>query len=207
MMVIGLTGGIGCGKTTVAGIFKELGAVVIDADWIGRQILDQDQDLQQDMLNAFGHDLINDDGSIDRKTLGNIVFADPEKLEKLNTLIHPYLWSNVSNEIDRARGHNHPLIVVDAALIFEAGLEPLFDHIIVIASKLDNRIARIQKRDGLSPDNVMNRILRQMDLRKKIEKADWVIDNDTTIEHLHQSVLEWFQVHIKNPGKQNNNLA
>ncbi len=192
-MVIGLTGGIGCGKSTAAGFFKELGAYVIDADAIGKTILEQNPDLQEAILLAFGRDLADARGAIDRKALGNRVFSDPEKLDQLNRMIHPRLWEEVRQSVERARSEKHPLIVVDAALIFEVGLEPLFDGILVIASTLENRIARLRQRDGLSREAIMNRIRRQMDLEEKIQKADWVIANDAAPETLYQNLLAWYR--------------
>jgi len=191
--IIGLTGGIGCGKTEVARIFQKLGAKIIDADLLGKMVVDGSPQVLTELAQAFGQNILDDEGRLKRKELGNLVFADKRKRETLNRIVHPHLVRQIQDRVLEAQNEAAPLVVVDAALIYELNLSGSFDQVVVVTAELANRIARIQARDGLSHQEVMDRIRSQMPLEEKTERADIVIANDGTLEDLErrsQAVFE-----------------
>ncbi|RMG68274.1 MAG: dephospho-CoA kinase [Calditrichaeota bacterium] len=187
--VIGVTGGTGCGQTTVANLFGELGAKVIHADEIGHRILENDPSVRKELVAAFGKSILNRDGSINRKQLGELVFKDQTKLHKLNAIVHPRMIAEVVEEMEEARqSGKYPLIVIDAALIYELSLEHMFDAIVVVTSRLKDRIRRLRDRDGLSEREIMKRIQSQIPVQEKTRWADYVIRNNGTLEDLRHHV-------------------
>lgn len=192
-LIVGLTGGIGCGKTEVAKIFQELGAKVIDADLIGKEVVQTRPDVMQAIIGAFGPQFQNPDGSLKRKELGSFVFADDERKKKLNGIVHPYLWDQVKEEIARAEKKGCRIIIVDAALIYETGLEKHFDKVIVVNSTIENRIARVQQRDHLTEKEIRHRIQSQMPMEEKVLRADIVIDNNGSLAELRRATEEVYR--------------
>lgn len=183
-ILIGLTGGIGCGKTVVANTFQSLGAKVIDADAIGKEVVETQPEILQEIKEFFGEQFINADGTLKRKELGSFVFADEEKKKILNRIVHPHLLRRVQEEIDSAKKAGDQIIVVDAALIYETGLETIFDKVAVVNSTLEHRIQRISQRDHLTEEEIINRIRSQMPLEEKVRRADIVINNDDSLDVL-----------------------
>lgn len=186
-ILIGLTGGIGCGKTEVAKIFQTLGAKVIDADRIGKEVVDTRPEIMREIVRTFGSQFQNADGSLKRKELGSYVFADVARKKELNGIIHPHLWDKVKEEAARAAQEGHGVIIVDAALIYETGLEKHFDKVIVVNSHMELRIARIQQRDQLTKEEIRNRIESQIPMEEKVRRADIVIDNDGSLDDLRRA--------------------
>lgn len=189
--VIGLTGGPGAGKSLAAGYLKEGGAIVISGDEAGRAVLAKYPLTLEKLSKAFGASILADNGSLDRKKLGRIVFSDPKAMKKLNKIVHPYLLKILRSEI---RGwktrQSRNLIVVDAALIYEWGIEKWFDLILVVRAKRDNRIKRL-KDAGLTRKEAEDRIRSQISQRSKASRADFVIDNDTSKSDLRRKIAEF----------------
>jgi dephospho-CoA kinase len=183
--VIGVTGGIGSGQSTVCAIFASLGCKVIDVDKKAKDIVDKDKTLQRELRQAFGEEIFFKDGKLNRRLLANIAFIDESKTLLLNNLVHPRMVAEVVEEMEQARFcQRYPLIVVDAALIYELSIEQIFDAIIVVFSNRKQRVERVMKRDGLKRDEILSRIRRQIPLEDKREWADFVIDNNGSLQDL-----------------------
>ncbi len=200
-IIIGLTGGIGCGKTEAARIFEKLGAKVIDADAIGKEVVETRPEVLHDIVNAFGTQFVDDNGTLKRKELGSFVFQDEQRKKQLNAIVHPHLWKEVLRRIETARKEGYALIIVDAALIYETGLDKHFLKVIVVSAPLEQRITRIRARDGLTEDEIRHRFEAQMPLEDKVKRADFVIENDGSLEALKASALRVFE------GLKQDNLA
>ena len=189
--VIGLTGGLGTGKTTVARILQGLGLTVIDADQIGHQLLQPGTEVYERVKQAFGPEIVEADGRIDRQTLGQIVFRDPDKRKRLNDLMHPAIIAQIKAEVHALKQAGKD-VVVEVPLLFEAGLEAKaetgFDEIWVVAASPAVQLARVQARDGLGTEEARRRIAAQMPLSAKIARADVVVYNDGTEKELKEEV-------------------
>ena len=191
--VVGLTGGIGSGQSSVGEILRELGAVIINADKIGNDLLDK-QPVKKRILKYFSNDILNESGNIDRKKLGKIVFENRRALRRLNALMHPPMIEEVCREVTRAlRDRKYKLVVVDAALIFEAGMDTKVDYIVTVYSDMEKRIERIKSRDSLSDIEVKERISSQIPLEYKAEKADYIIENNCTLKSLTVKTRQVFK--------------
>lgn len=174
MLKIGLTGGIGSGKTTVANIFKVLGIPVFDADSVAKDLMENDQDLRKQLIVHFGP-LVFDGGNLNRKWLAGIVFKDPYQLDLLNAMVHPMTLKSAENWFV---GQQAPYGIKEAALLFEAGAGAGLDFIIGVFAPQHIRIQRVMQRDGLSRDEVLSRIERQVSDTIKMKLCDFVIVND-----------------------------
>lgn len=181
--VIGLTGGIACGKSSVSRILKSLGAIIIDADRIGHEVLAPGQRAYQQVVDAFGQEILDLDANIDRKKLGSLVFSCQAKLEMLNSLTHPHIINNIEKQIST----NDGIMVLDAALLFETGLDRLCDETWLVTASKEQQIERILSRDGLSRQEAERRIASQnIDFKK--EKAGHMIDNSGALSDLSSQV-------------------
>ena len=158
MLVVGLTGSIGTGKSEVARLLQALGAVIIDADLVGHEAYKPNTESWREVVKAFGDDVLQPSGEIDRRKLGAIVFSDTEQLARLNGIMHPRMARMVAEELDRLRVQDTTVAVVDAALLFEAGWDSLVDEVWVTDSPIENVIERLQARNGLSAQEVHKRI-------------------------------------------------
>ena len=177
--IVGLTGGIGAGKSTVAAILAELGARVIDADRIGHEVYRPGSEGFARVVEAFGPGVVGADGAIDRRTLGARVFADPAARARLNALVHPLIAGEVGRRIAaaRAEGFDGPL-VVEAAVLLEAGWRPLVDRVWVVSTGREHAIARIVAARGLTREEVERRLDAQLSDAERRRQADLVIEND-----------------------------
>ncbi len=187
MIVLGLTGSIGCGKSSLSKILQKENIDIIDADIIARQIYD-DEGLLSKIYKEFGQTIKNEDGSLNRKALGKIVFSDNEKLIKLNKLTHPRIRQNVSDKIEECKVKNKQIVVLDAALLIESDYMNFIDKLLVITCNQDIQIERIKKRDNCSTDDALSRINSQMKQEDKIKYADYVIDNSGSLDELEKEV-------------------
>jgi dephospho-CoA kinase len=195
MLKIGLTGGIGSGKSTVAQIFEVLAIPVYYADQTAKDLMNQDPELKKQIISAFGSEVYKE-GILDRSFLGQMVFADSEKLALLNSFVHPVTLRHASSWMQNQKT---PYAVKEAALIFEAGLENFFDYIIGVTAPESLRVERVMNRDRSSKESVLKRIAQQMDEKKKMSRCDFVIINDESQAVLPQ-VLE---IHKTLLGKAN----
>lgn len=176
MIKIGITGGIGSGKTTVCKVFELLGVPVYYSDYEARMILDTDPAVHEAVLKLFGPSVKDADGMIDRKKIAAIVFTDKEKLEQLNALVHPAVGRRFESW---CAGHaGVPFILKEAAILFESGAYRQVDKVIVVSAPQELKIERIRKRDQLKTEEILKRINSQMSEEEKIKRADFVIHND-----------------------------
>jgi dephospho-CoA kinase len=175
MLKIGITGSIGAGKSTVAGIFKVLGVPVFDADATAKNILNSDPVLRDQIAATFGSETYKN-GLLDRKYLATLVFNNPSQLAKLNALVHP---ATISAADKWASGYtNRPYIIKEAALLFEAGTNVGLDYIIGVTAPEELRIARVMARDQVSREEVLSRMQHQLDDTEKMKRCNFVIDNN-----------------------------
>ncbi len=191
--VVGVTGGIGSGQSSVCQYLSNLGCKVIDVDKKAKQIINRDRSLQSDLRKTFGNEIFFRNGQLNRRLLASIAFQNEEKTQKLNRLVHPRMVAEVIEEMENARfSQKFPLIVIDAALIYEISIEQMFDSIIVVYTSLKMRIERVMKRDRQTRDEIMARVLRQISLEEKKNWADYVINNDGTLEDLEKQTQTVF---------------
>jgi len=193
MVTVGLTGGVASGKSLVSGGLKRLGAHIIDADVISREIVAPGEPAYREIASTFGKGVIRADGTIDRKALGSLVFSDPEKRKILNKITHPRIIEKIGLEIKalEAKGGD-PLIVVDAALLIEVGLHKEMSKVIVVYADEEKQIRRIISRDHLTEKEARERVNAQMPLPEKLKYADFVIDNNGSVEDTLKSVKELY---------------
>ncbi|AEF17629.1 Dephospho-CoA kinase [Thermoanaerobacterium xylanolyticum LX-11] len=176
--VIGLTGGIASGKSTVSSILKSLGAVIIDADVVSREIMIKGTETYNILISVFGREILRKDGEIDRRKLGNLVFADKEKLNKLNEITHPEIIKRIKDIIEEERKKGkEKAIVLDAALLIEMKLFNMVDEVWLVVVDKKTQIRRLMKRDNLSYKDALNRIKSQMSIEDKMKYADFIINN------------------------------
>lgn len=175
-MLVGITGGIGVGKSFCAEIFKWLGVPLYIADKEAKLIMIQDQDVKAAIIDLFGKESYIDDGRINRKHLAKVIFSDPSQLAKMNAIVHPAVRDHFRKWADMHQ--NHPYIIQESALIFETGSFKLFDKVIVVDAPLELRISRTMTRDHTSREEVLARISKQYDQKEKVELADHIIHND-----------------------------
>lgn len=193
MRVIGLTGGIGCGKSTVAARLAALGATVLDADVVGHQIYLPGKPAWDEVVAAFGRDVVAADGSIDRKALGAKVFADPAALARLNAIVHPRIAAEIAERIAALRHEApHRPIVVEAAVMLEAGWDSLVDEIWVVTVPVEAAIARLVRSRNLSPEDAARRIAAQLSDDERVRRADVVLVNDGSLDALERRAGELY---------------
>jgi len=188
MRVFGLTGNIGSGKSTVAAMLREAGIPVLDADRISREVTAPGGSAYDAVVRAFGREILRDDGSIDRKRLGEIVFADPGARERLERITHPAILESMKNAIAGIDRERHRAAVVEATLIHESGRKGLFEAVISVACDRETAISRLATRDGMSRSQAEARLRAQMDADRKAVASDYVIDNSGEIEPTRRQV-------------------
>jgi dephospho-CoA kinase len=182
MFVIGLTGGMASGKTTVAKILFRLGAQIIDADAIAKELVAPGQEALQCLVELFGAKIIDRDGRLNRGVLAAIVFNDQEKMAQLNAILHPQVIQKIVEKLSSiAKTDPDAVVVIDAPLLLEAGMKCLVDEVWVVAADEENQIERAVIRDGLSREEAKRRLSVQMPLKEKLKHAQYVIDNSGAI--------------------------
>lgn len=184
-IVLGITGGFGTGKTTVAGYFRERGAKVIDADKIARYLVKPGSAVYKKIVAGFGRAVLKKNRTIDRLKLSQAVFPDRRLLNKLNRIVHPQVVKIMKKESNSAR---EKIVVLDVPLLFEAGLKPLTDKVIVVKLNRKVQLARLLKKTSLTKKEIVMRIKAQMPLSTKVRKADFVIDNSGTQNYTKKQV-------------------
>ncbi len=194
---IGLTGGIASGKSLVAGILRDLGAAVVDADEIAREVVRPDGPAYDGVVQAFGPEVVRPDGTLDRKALAGRIFADPAARRRLNSLTHPHIRQRMAEEGARlARMPGVDVIVFDIPLLLETtdGRDLGLDGILVVYADDDVRARRLAAREGLAEVEARRRLGAQMPLREKLVQADWVVDNNGSPEETRQQVERLWEV-------------
>lgn len=188
-MLIGLTGGIGSGKSTVANMFNKKGIPVVDADAIAREVVEPGKKAWERIVEHFGKEILLPDNNIDRKKLGSIIFNDVQQRKRLNDITHPIIILEIMNKAKELEKHHHQ-VIVDIPLLFESKREPLFDLIIVVYADKKTQLQRLMERDHLSEKEALQKIEAQFDLEQKKEKADIIIYNDRGLENTEKQIDE-----------------
>ncbi|MFI2912110.1 dephospho-CoA kinase [Streptomyces sp. PDY-4] len=193
MLKVGLTGGIGAGKSEVSRLLVEHGAVLIDADRIAREVVEPGTPGLAAVVDAFGEEILTADGALDRPKLGSLVFADPEKLAVLNAIVHPLVGAR-SRELEEAAAVD-AVVVHDVPLLTENGLAPLYDLVIVVDASPETQLDRLVDRRGMTAQDARARMAAQATREERRAIADIVIDNDVPLDALRRRVEDvWSQL-------------
>jgi dephospho-CoA kinase len=188
--LVGLTGGIASGKTLVRRVFKELGAKTIDADDVSRELTAPGTPAAEAVLREFGPAYFLPDGTLDRKGLAEVVFADEEKRRRLEAILHPLIGDTIAARVEAFAARDpDAVIVVDAALLIETGMTEIFDAVVVVYADVETRVARLMARDGVSRHAAHLRINAQMPLERKLDLADFVVDNNALPEDARREAM------------------
>ena len=185
MLKIGLTGGIGCGKTTVAEIFGQLNIPVIDADEIAHQLVAIGQPALAQIQQAFDKDILNPDGSLHRKKLRELIFSDPEQKQKLEAILHPLVYQSIQAELEPLHA---PYCIIAIPLLFETNMTALVDRILVVDCPVETQIERVQQRDNMTLERILSIIDSQVSRAYRKTHADDLIDNSKTDDKLAEEV-------------------
>jgi dephospho-CoA kinase len=198
MYVIGLTGGIGSGKSTVAKLLEEYGAAVLSADLVGHEVYQPGRPAWQELVDAFGREVVASDGTIDRKKLGGIVFADPNDqrpLKRLNSITHPRMKGMMRERLAELQQQSVPIAVLEAALLFDADWDDLTDEVWVTVVPPEVAARRTAERGGLAVEQVLSRIQAQMSNEERITRSDIVVDTNCDLEGTARQVeQQWSQL-------------
>ena len=187
MILIGVTGGIACGKTEVCTVFRRKGAIILSGDEIGKELVDKNKKVLKELVQTFGKEILNKNRNLNRRKLGQLAFASKESKDKLNKIIHPYLLSELRKKIESLKEKNYEgVVVIDAALIVEWGLQDELDYLIFVQSKREDKIKRLQKQKSYSVKEAVDRIKSQLPEIAKKRVADFVILNDKGLSELRK---------------------
>ncbi len=185
MLKVGLTGGIGSGKSSVSSLFEEWGAYIFDADAVAKDTLNTNETAQGEIIGEFGTDVLNRDGSIEKSKLARIAFQDEDHQLRLNAIIHPYVFEKIDSSFDKIiEKEDHNIFCVDAALIYESGADTHMDYVVVVTSLLRLRTERVMSRGGITRDEFLRRLDLQWPDEDKVHMADFVIHNNGTKKDL-----------------------
>ena len=199
-LIIGLTGGIVSGKSTVAKMFQKLGAKIIDADRIGHEVILPNKPAWRKLIKSFGKGILKEDLTIDRKKLGNLVFNDKKLLKKLNEITHPEIKEIIIKEINKFKDDNclyNKIMIIDAPLIYEASMDYLMEKIILVQLNEKEQIKRLAVRNIFTREESLKRINSQIPNKEKTEKADYIINNNNSVEKTKEQVIKIWQEIIK----------
>lgn len=188
MFVIGLTGGIGTGKTHVSRLLEDLGAAIVNADLLGHEVYTPHSEGWHAVVTAFGDRVVADNGEIDRRALGGIVFSDKEALQQLNAIMHPRIYALAEQRLNALSQEGETMAVLEAALLIEAKWTPLVNEVWVTVSPEADVISRLQQRNNLDEDAARSRINSQMPQAERVEHANVIIENNGTLEDLSSEV-------------------
>jgi dephospho-CoA kinase len=195
MLVVGLTGNIGCGKSSLSELLMSKNIDVIDADIISREIM-YDKELLETIFYEFGTEIKNNDGTLNRKKLGNIVFNDDDMLMKLNSITHPAIKRKINDRIIDISNQGKNIVVIDAALLIEGKFLDLVDKLVVITCNEEVQLNRVVNRDNMTKEEALKRINSQMKQDEKIKYADYIIDNSKDMNNLKDEFDKLF-IYIK----------
>ncbi|MFP4974379.1 dephospho-CoA kinase [Paenibacillus sp. CN-4] len=192
-MIMGLTGGIASGKSTVSALLAAKGAQLVDADVIAREVMLPGHPVLEAVVRHFGQDLLQEDGTLNRSKLGEIVFHDEAARRKLNELTHPAIRAEIRGQMDRLeREHPGGLVIADIPLLYESGLQEMFERILVVYAPRETQLERLMARNGLKREQAEARLDSQMDIEVKRGLADYVVDNSQGLEETRVQVeLLW----------------
>ena len=189
MLKVGLTGGIGSGKSTASRYFESLGAFVLDADEEAKELITSNETVQHELISEFGTDIIDGTGRVDKNKLSRVAFQDEDHQQRLNSVVHPYIFNLIDKEFNRVfNDKKHGVFIVDAALIYETGFDAHLDYVIVVTAHLKNRMERALGRETLSREEILNRVGFQWPEEEKVNMADFVVHNDGTEAELQKNI-------------------
>ena len=194
MLKIGLTGGIGSGKSEVSKFFHKWGAFIFDADKEAKNIIDKNEKAQQEIIKEFGSDVININNRIDKQKLARVAFQDEYHQLSLNSIIHPFVFKKIDETFDKIELENkHKIFVVDAALIYESGADTHMDYVIVVTSLLRYRAERVMSQKNITRDDFMKRVTLQWSDEDKEHLADFIIQNNSDLKNLEKESINIFE--------------
>ena len=199
MLIVGLTGGIGSGKTTVSNLFKNLGIAIIDTDIIAHDLVNNNKTILNEIVETFGQKILNHNGSLNRKKLAQIVFDQKKNKQKLENILHPEIRNKVSRQIQNFNSDSTPpqYVIVVIPLLFETGFHDLIDRILVVIADEKIRIERVKQRDNRSMDEIRSIISSQVNDEKRTSKADDIIENNNGFKGLEAQVLQLHKNYIR----------
>jgi len=194
MLIVGLTGGAATGKTAVSQVLREEGAYIIDADQIARELVQPYKPAWNEIIRAFGKEILQEDKSIHRKELADKVFADPKQRKVLNRILHPRIKEEIARRA-REIGRKDPdaIVVIDAPLLVELGMHHTVDQLVVVTSTQTQQIERLKKRDGRSTEEALGLLSSQMPVKEKEKLADFVVRNEGSLEEMKKRAREVFK--------------
>ena len=194
LFLLGVTGGIASGKTTVANMLKDLGAHTIDFDILARHVVEPGKQALREIIAYFGEDVLLKDGHLDRKKLAGIVFQDEEKRKKLEGMTHPYIFEEFTNQVSEiAKKEPHAIIQAVIPLLFEGKLKHLVHKILVVYVPKERQIERLVARDGITRDEALHRLKAQLPISEKVIYSDFMINNDCPVEETKKQVEDLWQ--------------
>lgn len=192
--ILGLTGGIASGKSTVSTYLAQKGALIVDADLIARQVVAKKSSGLKQIVAKFGEEILTASGELDRKKLGKLVFSNKELLKALTDITGPLIRAEILREIQAAKKAQVKLVVLDIPLLFETGYQTLCDKVMVVTIPSKLQLERVMKRDNLSAAEARKRIANQLPASKRNELADVLIDNSKSVAETYQQVLKWLKI-------------
>ena len=193
MLKVGLTGGIGCGKSTVARIFADLNVPVLDADQVAHRLVEKGQPALDQIQKAFGAAILNPDGSLNRKNLRELVFSDIKQKQKLESILHPLIYKTLKSELEQL---NAPYCIISIPLLFETAMTHFVDRILVIDCPVETQIERVKIRDNLATERIQSIIDNQVSRAYRKAKADDLIDNSTPDYRLAEQVKKLHNLYL-----------
>lgn len=195
MFLFGVTGGIGSGKTAVCNFLRQRGVLILEADPLAKELTQSLPEIRDALTTEFGPDVYTADGRLNKAKLSQLVFSDPESRARINAIIHPHVLRWIQNEVQRLeQEEGRSLVGVEAALIYESGMDRMLDAVVVVTAPLEKRLAWIARRESLSREEIRKRMASQMPLQEKVRRADYVVENDATMETLGrraEAVFRW----------------
>tara|TARA_B100001173_G_C15953543_1_gene532435 strand:- start:54 stop:647 length:594 start_codon:yes stop_codon:yes gene_type:complete len=194
MLKVGLTGGLGSGKSTASKFFNSLGAFILDADNAAKKLIESSKKVKNELIKEFGTDIMDANSNVDKKKLARIAFQDEDHQQRLNYVVHPHIHNAIDKSFNEILDqNNHELFIVDAALIYESGYDAHLDYVIVVTAQLKHRMERALNRNTLTRDEILKRIEFQWPEEDKTSLADFVIHNDGTEAELNDQIVELFK--------------
>lgn len=194
MLIVGLTGGIASGKSTIADMFKKEGAYIIDIDMISRDVVKPGKPAWQEVVHIFGKEVLNEDQTLNRKKVGDIVFSNVEKRKKLEEIIHPKITAEKLMKINGiAKKDNQAIVIIDIPLLIETDKQDTVEKVVLVYTSPQGQIERLVKRDGLSLEDAHKRLTSQIQMENKKKFAHYIINNEEPLEEIQKKVKEIFR--------------
>ncbi|GEQ36947.1 dephospho-CoA kinase [Tetragenococcus halophilus] len=190
--ILGITGSIATGKSTVVNIFKQYGFSVVDADIIAREVVEPNTAGLKKVVETFGSSVLCSDGSLNRKQLGQIIFSDTKKRQALNALLAPFLQEAIIEQIKRASAVSS-LVIADIPLLYEAGYDKYMDQVAVVYIPEDLQVQRLMKRDSITKKEAQKKVASQLSIEEKKKRADIIFDNQESLSSIRQQIFSWLK--------------